>query len=628
MVVVSVIKVLWSILDRRGRITFNFLVSLLFMAGLFEMGGMIAIFGFISGLRTSDALGHRSGQVGELVEWLVGGPADQLTYVMIAGSAVLAFMITKNVQGTAAQFYMNRFLMKRNLVLSKELLEGYLSAPYERLQPRALDAIQKRIVEIYSVFSNNFTSAAQVLADGLTLAMVVGLLLYINPALTLISALMFGGVGSLIYWGLQKTLKSMGRLEHEAKSNANKYLEHAFGGIIETRLRDLRTSFVHHYTRALSQTSVIRRRKLALDRLPRSTNEILLTAMIVGSVLYLSLTGKDVADALPVLGVFGFAGLRMTGAMSRLNNNLQRLRQGHHRMNQLAKTLETVTTSFGEAATNIGNYTQQERQLPPGTSAKLTASLKIEDIRFRFPGMKTDIIRGISLEVRRGSFIAFCGPSGGGKSTLIKLLMGLLVPTRGTIFCDGWNIFHHIRDWHRNIGYVGQYIFLTDESVRLNVAFGVPEKQIDDERVKRALRLARALDFVEAMDQGLDTPLRSGDILSGGQKQRIVIARALYHDPEILIFDEATAALDNETEREITHAIKQLSGEKTVICVAHRLSTIRACDTIHYVDKGQVKASGDYEQLLDECAPFRAMVEAGELSNQARRRSFVDRKSK
>ncbi|HXS18730.1 MAG TPA: ATP-binding cassette domain-containing protein [Polyangiaceae bacterium] len=619
MVVTSVISVLWSILDRKGRATFSLLVGMLFVSGIFELGGMMAIFGFISGLNAHHESGERHGHVAKFVRLVVAGPIDAVTYVTIGGGAVVAFMIIKNVQGMLAQFLMNRFLMKRNLVLSKELLEGYLAAPYELLQPRAVVGIQKRIKEIYSVFSTNFTCAAQVLSDGLTLSMVVALLIYVNPTLTLVAALIFGGIGSLIYWVLQSTLTKMGRDAHDAKTNTSKFLEQAFGGIVETRLRDLRSYFVRHYVRALSRSTVLKRRKLALERLPRSTNEVLLTVMIVGSVLYLSLVGQGMNEALPTLAIFGFAGLRMTGSMSRVNNNLQKLRQGHERMMGLSKTLRTVGASFSDpaAATFIGKYTDRELALPAGDSKRLSQRIALSGVSFRYPQTKKTVLSDVTLEIAKGQFVAICGPSGGGKSTLLKVLMGLLNPTSGEVSCDDWNVFHHIRAWHKNIGYVGQNLFITDDSVRLNVAVGHAEREIDDQKVRRALELASAWGFVEQLSEGMNTPLLSGDVLSGGQRQRIVIARALYDDPDILIFDEATAALDNQTEREVTQAIQALSGRKTVIFVAHRLTTIVSADVIFFMQKGRLVASGTYDQLMEQCAPFRSMAGAGQSKKKA-----------
>jgi ABC-type multidrug transport system fused ATPase/permease subunit len=180
--------------------------------------------------------------------------------------------------------------------------------------------------------------------------------------------------------------------------------------------------------------------------------------------------------------------------------------------------------------------------------------------------------------------------------------------------CDDWDIQHHIRAWHRNVGYVGQKVFLTDQNVLENVAFGVPASKIDRERVRAALRMASALEFCEALPEGLSTELKGGAVLSGGQAQRIAIARAVYEDPEVIVFDEATAALDNTTEREISDAIAALGGTKTVICVAHRLSTIKKADCIYFLSGGRIAARGRYEQLLLDSDEFREMAEAGELT--------------
>jgi ABC-type bacteriocin/lantibiotic exporter with double-glycine peptidase domain len=187
--------------------------------------------------------------------------------------------------------------------------------------------------------------------------------------------------------------------------------------------------------------------------------------------------------------------------------------------------------------------------------------------------------------------------------------LGLVKPTGGRLSCDGWNIHHHIRAWHKNVGYVAQDLYFSPKSIRENVAFGIPAKRIDDEKVNKALALASAEDFVRALPGGVNHRLRSGATnLSGGQRQRLIIARALYNDPDIVIFDEATAALDNATEREITQAIQELSGTKTVICVAHRLSTIEKSDKIYVIEDGSVSGVGTYDELLESNPSFQKLA--------------------
>ncbi len=614
MLLLRVLRTLWALLEPKRRWVFVGLVALLFVAGLLEMGGMFVLFGYIHGLEPSDE-GHRAGAVARVITLLLRHPPSQLTYVALGGLMVVGMMLTKHLLSAGVNFALNRFLMKLNERVAKRLFEGYLLARYEVFARRGTSKPAGNISRIFDLFSACFGAAAQILSDGATLFMVAALLLFADPVLTLGSAAIFGSAGVGLYFGLQRSLIHMGREERTTRKDASQFLSEGFHGLIDSRLNDTRGFFVGNYLRALRKNSLIRRRKVALSRLPLALNEVLLAASIVVAVLYLTLRGSGLHDALPLLAIFGFAGMRMTGAMSRISKSAQVIRNKIEDFEFFTKAVHEVAPDLwsGEGPRLVpkDNYLYEERPLPPGVDGRLHDALVLDDVTFSYPGKKKRAIRNVSLTIPRGKFVAFCGPSGGGKSTLVLLLMGLMKPQQGHIRCDGWSVFEHIRKWHSNIGYVGQALYVAARSVRENVAFGYPPEKIDDAKVWRALDLAAAAEFVRALPEGLDTNLQEGgSVLSGGQKQRIVIARALYNDPDILFFDEATAALDNVTEREITAAITRLSGHKTIICVAHRLSTIQGADTIHLVEGGQVAASGTYDALLETSENFRALAQA------------------
>jgi ATP-binding cassette subfamily C protein len=256
-----------------------------------------------------------------------------------------------------------------------------------------------------------------------------------------------------------------------------------------------------------------------------------------------------------------------------------------------------------------GSYLAEETKDPSKFDLPFEETLRLREVTYSYPSSQTPVVQDVSLEIPRGGFVSFCGTSGGGKSTLALLLMGLLRPQEGQVLCDGLDVFHHIRSWHRKIGYVGQNMYLSKRSIRENVAFTVPEEQIDDERVWAALRLASAHGFVRKLPERLRYRLAEGGAnLSGGQRQRLIIARALYSDPEIIVFDEATAALDNVTERAIAKSIAELSQTKTIICIAHRLSTIANSDVIHVVEAGKITASGNFDALMQTSATFQKLA--------------------
>lgn len=607
---VRVLTTLWEMLSTRRRLIFVALVVAVFVASVLDMCGMLLIFGFISGLQVN-ADGSRSGRLMRLLDLVLDTHLDDLSYAMIVGGLVVGVMGLKNLLSTVVQFSLNRFLMKLNQSVSLELFKGYLLAPYESIVAKGAGGPRSNISRIFEIFSSCFESLARILADGTLLLIVVVLLFFVNPTVTLIAAGLFGIVGVGLYWIMQKTLVRMGRQEKRQRRVARAYLADGMNGIVETRIRDARPALLRGYARALAGTALLRRRVTALKRLPRSSNEMLFTLMLVGTVFYLASSGQTLADILPTLALFGFAGLRLTGATTRLNISLQNLRRRAEEFERFVRiVIQLAPQVLSEKDVGaLASYLVDEKPLPKGRDGRLHDALIGRNLSFRYPNQKTQAIEEVSVTVPKGAFVSFCGPSGGGKSTLALLLMGLLKPETGDIVCDDWSIFEHIRIWHKNLGYVGQNSYVTQRSIRQNIAFAVPDEQIDDEKVWRALTLASADGFVRSLPKKLDHVLiEGGTNLSGGQRQRLMIARALYDDPEIVIFDEATAALDNVTEREITRAIFALSGTKTIICIAHRLSTIEHSDIIHVVEGGKISASGTYAELLKTSETFRDLA--------------------
>lgn len=606
-----VLSTLWDMLDGLRRAKFLSLSVLLFVASTMELLGMLALFGYIQGLSSNAVTGHRSGKLARVLEHLFAGPLDDYEYALAGGVCLIGIMLVRNLSATVVRFLLNRFLMKLNHQVSAGLFEGYMRAPYERIKTGYFGNPAENVITTFDVFSTCFAATAQVLADAVMLTMVISLLVFVDPWLTLGCALVFLLAGSGLYRVMQRTLVRMGRTEVYSRHTSRAYLNDGIRGIIEARLRNAAGFFVSRYASSLRKTTLIMRRKAALARLPRSSNEMLLTIVIVGAVFYVTLSGSDMHAALPTLGLFGFAGLKLTSAMSRINSSLQHLRQKAEQFESAYRAvLQVAPQVFREADARPENdYLRDENPLPEGFDGRMQQHLELKNVHFGYLQGGPPAIQDVSLRIDRGTFVSFCGSSGGGKSTLLLLIMGIMRPQSGSIECDGRDIFTFMRSWHRNIGYVGQHVFIASASVKENVAFGVPKTRIDNKKVWRALEQAAAADFVRELPKGLNEPLKDGGArLSGGQRQRISIARALYHDPDIIVFDEATAALDNITESEITNAIARLAGTKTVICVAHRLSTIRGSDVIHLVEKGRIIASGSYDELLETSPEFSRMA--------------------
>lgn len=612
MTLTSVLATLWHMLDTRRRLIFSILVILLFVAGIFEMAGMLVIFGFIAGLKPHPDTDLRSGIVSRVLHLFVDRPLTDEQYALWGGVIVVAVIVVKNAQSLVVRHQLSRFLANLNRRIAETLYAGFLVTPYVDLKNQKHGQPEQVVRANIEVVSICFKDAAQVLADGTLLVMVILLLCFIDPWLTLGAALLFGVVGSLTYRALASSLRSKGREERRARQRVSQYLSEPFRAVIETRLRDYRRYYTYKFRAALRDQLNLQRRRHALARVPRSANEVLLAIAVTGAVIYVILSGGDLTAFLPTLAVFGFAGLRSNGAMSRINESLQNLRRHSEAFeNQRQALLRVAPQVFQEevGAELPDTYLADEVDPEGKTEFTFSKALTLEDVSFSYPDSPTPAVDHVSLEIKAGSFVSFCGESGGGKSTLLLLLMGMIRPTSGRILCDGHDVHQHIRAWHRQIGYVGQDLWLSPTSVRNNVALGIANPRIDDAAVERALRQAAAWDFVALMPQGARTLLRgSGTQFSGGQRQRVVIARALYHDPKVLMFDEATSALDTATEQLITGALVGLRRSKTVICVAHRLSSIRASDDIYVMRGGRIVEHGSYDELIERSEYFRQLA--------------------
>ena len=343
-----------------------------------------------------------------------------------------------------------------------------------------------------------------------------------------------------------------------------------------------------------------------VNRLPRLYMETIAVVVLL-LVLMLDLNqGRKPRSLLPLLSLFAMAAFRMMTSMNRIVAAISTIRFYSHALDAVHDDLQTIPPVNPMALGRAGRISDHNgKHRPP----RLQHSLELDNIFYTYPEAQAPSLQGLSLKVGRGEAVGIAGASGAGKSTLVDVLLGLLTPDTGEVRIDGEPLGIQIASWQRSIGYIPQNVYLSDDTIRRNVAFGVPDNQINEAKVKRALRLAQLGAFIQSLPQQLET--RVGELgvrISGGQRQRIAIARALYHNPEVLVMDEATAALDNETERSIVQALEAFKGEKTMLIIAHRLSTIRDCDRIFWMKDGRVSDSGTYTELMARNPEFQSMV--------------------
>ena len=338
-----------------------------------------------------------------------------------------------------------------------------------------------------------------------------------------------------------------------------------------------------------------------LGTIPRYVLEaVAFGGMLIIVLVLLARAEGRLEEAIPVLGVFAFAGVRMFPAMQKVYDSFTKLRFGGYALDALHRELTESRPAHPLPAQK-------------GEALDLKERLTLENIYYSYPSTDKPALNGLSMSIDALTTVGVVGGSGAGKTTAVDVILGLLWPQDGVLRVDGVVINeHNRRAWQRSIGYVPQHIFLADETVAANIAFGVPRKQIDMDAVKRAARLSELDRFVtEELPQGYETMVgERGVRLSGGQRQRIGIARALYYDPSVLVFDEATSALDNLTERAVIDAVHNLSGAKTIIMIAHRLTTVQRCNEIILLEEGQIAARGSYEELMEESEAFQRLASA------------------
>jgi ATP-binding cassette subfamily C protein len=333
--------------------------------------------------------------------------------------------------------------------------------------------------------------------------------------------------------------------------------------------------------------------------LPLRLIEVLGVGAILIAVALAALRGNHPASILPALGVLAAAGVRLMPSANRILTSVTAIRHFRPTLDVVAREFRAIEKS------SLGSTPRAPRR----GSWK---AIRFDNVCYRYPGATQDALSGVSFRIERGQAVALVGRSGAGKTTVADLLLGLLSPSSGRIEFEGSGLNGSAEE--SIMGYVPQPSYLLDDSVRKNVAFGADEAQIDDVLVSRSLEAVRIKTVVDRMDGRLESRMgRDGVRMSGGQRQRLGIARALYRNPEILVLDEATSALDNETEREVSDAIMALSGDRTLLIIAHRLNTVKRCDNVLFFDSGRLVAEGDYRTLSEQSAPFRRLIEAGEI---------------
>lgn len=600
---IQIVREVFRQLPRHARPQLFLLIPLMIIAAILEMIGLALVVPLLNSIIGTQSL-ERLPFVGRLGDVFNGIPSSQALLFM--AMAVALFYLIKNVTLFVTFYVENRFVMMAVRDAATSLLSAYLTAPHTyHLRYNSAELIRNLNSSVDDTFRGMMRPMIRIASEGLVILGVVIVLIIADPlvtiAMSIFLGILMGGFFLLTHGPVARWGRSMQNMQREILQALNETL----GSLKETRILGRQSFFLNRFFVIRHEMSRVYVLHQSVGELPRLVIETLLIFGFVFALILVSMRGDKGADVLPLLALYALAGFRLMPSFNRVMLFMNSIRFSSASLrNVLAHRRELESTPAGKLVEFSADRMELKREV------------QVENVTFAYEDERGAAIKDVSLRIGHGQSLGLIGASGAGKSTLADILLGLLVPQEGRIVVDGEPIAGQIGRWQRNIGYIPQQIYLLDDTLRHNIALGVPDDEIDQSRLSEAIRLSQLDEVVANLPKGVDTLLgENGTKLSGGQRQRVGIARALYPMPALLIMDEATSALDNETERDINAAINALAGERTVVIIAHRLSTIRKCDSVALLHEGRVMDIGTYKELYERSPEFRVLAKLGETAN-------------
>ena len=507
-----------------------------------------------------------------IIDRVFPNSSDQLIVGVILAGVVCIFLLKEIFLGFS--LWMQRgFIARVETRFQTELFDRYTRQPYEFHLTNNSSSLSRNILNSTNFTNNILDPMFMLLTDGfVTIALCVALVA-IEPVAMLITICSVGAVAVIFHNFSKRRIGQWGVERQQQDGIKLQQMNETFGGIKEIKMTGREEYFRERFSSNIGRLAHLNRKFTTILGIPRLYLELLSVAGLAALVLSMLALGRSSESLLPILALFAGGAFRLMPAINRITFAFQSLRMGR----------PIVEVLRADISSPVFTELKNQNQAP----VKFSHSIRLEDISYSYPNAERSVIDGLSLEIMKGSEVGIVGTTGAGKSTLVDILLGLLRPTRGRVMVDGVDISTNIRGWQDLVGYIPQSIFLMDASIRTNIAFGIVESEIDDEKVMRALNLAHLTKFIDELPNGIHEFVgERGVRLSGGQRQRIGIARALYLDPPILVFDEATSALDVETEKDVMKSLEHLRAERTMLIVTHRLSALEHCDQTIAIENG------------------------------------------
>ncbi|EDZ97014.1 MAG: ABC transporter ATP-binding protein [Limnospira sp. PMC 1291.21] len=519
--------------------------------------------------------------------------------IALLGLFIIALFAIKSFLNWQIKTYVFGFCLKVRGKLCEKLIQEYLSVPYTfHLSKDSAAVIQCIIIYTQAFALDILMPILNSAANLMIIIALSGLLLMTSQLVVIVLIFLFLPL-ILILNAFKDKIKYWGKRVSYADESIIRIVNHSLGGIKETKVIGCSGFFEEQLSEQSREYIEAGTFLLSFQVVPRILVEAILILFLVGITSTMILLGQDIDGFIPALSIFALSSIRLLPAISNLSKDVSKLRSMTYVLERLSHDLREIETLKNSEVSNRTVVTKISQLADHKFKNKDFGQIIFDGVTYQYPGSESPAISDVSLSIRKGESIAFIGQSGAGKTTLVDIMLGLLIPQGGDIKIDDISIYNNLRSWQNMIGYIPQSIFLMADTIERNIAFGVADDLIDHKRLQQALEMAQLMDLVKELPDGINTMVgERGVRLSGGQRQRIGIARALYHERDILVLDEATSALDNETESLVTESIKSLSGIKTMIMIAHRLTTIQHCDRLYVMEKGRIVRSGTYNEIV------------------------------
>ena len=563
------------VLDRKQKINLGILLVLILIGAFVELLGVSAVMPLINVAMEPERIGEKWYFV---LICKYTGLTDANQLIVFLAVVLIVVYILKNIYVTMMYSLQYRFVFNNQQRLSVRMMKSYMQQDYLFHVSKNVAEFQRNITSDVNGFFTVALNALQFLAEfSVSVVLVIFLLVQDWVSTMAVAALLFLFMGIFTLF-FRKVLVNIGEESRQANVLVTKWLFQAFSGIKEIKVANKERFFITNYDKNYKNCVRVQRQQSVLTYLPKPVMEtVCICSLMIAMIIKIVVVKSDITSFVTTLSVLAVAAFRMLPSFNKITGYISGMMFNKPAIDAVYKDLKEIEQLMAEKTADHGET----------LDVTLNTSIGLNSISFRYPGSDKWILKNASLEIRKNTSVALIGASGAGKTTAADLILGILEPQEGSITIDGTDIKNCMASWHENIGYIPQSIYLMDDNIRSNIAFGIPESEIDDAAIEKALREAQLDQFVHSLPDGLDTMIGDRGVkLSGGQRQRIGIARALYRNPDVLILDEATSALDNETEKEVMEAIDGLHGTRTLIVIAHRLSTIKKCDKIYEVGNG------------------------------------------